>query len=150
MCDARVGECLYRIFIQFLIKELMMTRTPLFFMPVVLTAIAASPAHAGIFDKTPTDGAGVYVSGFVGVAIPFDADFDGTQNPDVGVPGVDGADASIDANLDSDVYFGGAIGGRVLVVINRRLLFLLIHSMKFGGRRNKKSFPISAVALALE
>ena len=90
-----------------------MTRTPLFFMPVVLTAIAASPAHAGIFDKTPTDGAGVYVSGFVGVAVPFDADFDGTQNPDVGVPGVDGADASIDANLDSDVYFGGAIGGRL-------------------------------------
>ena len=29
------------------------------------------------------------------------------------MPGVAGADASIDANLDSDVYFGGAIGGRL-------------------------------------
>ena len=111
MCDARVGECLYRIFIQFPIKELMMTRMSFLFMLTTLTTMTAAPAHAGIFDRTPTDGAGVYVSDFVGVAIPFDADFDGTQSPAEGVPGVAGADASIDANLDSDVYFGGAIGG---------------------------------------
>ncbi len=80
---------------------------------IAVTIAAATPVHAGIFDKTPTDGAGVYVSGFVGVALPSDTDFDGTQNPAAGVPGAAGGPASIDANLDSDVYFGGAIGGRL-------------------------------------
>lgn len=73
----------------------------------------ASTAQAGIFDKTPTDGAGVYVSGFVGGAFPFDADFDGTQQPVAGVPGTAGADANVQADLDDDVYFGAAVGGRL-------------------------------------
>jgi len=80
---------------------------------IAFTSISVVPAHAGIFDRTPTDGAGFYVSGFVGVAVPFDTDFDGTQNPAASVPGVAGTAASIDADLDSDVYFGGAVGGRL-------------------------------------
>ena len=70
-----------------------MTRISSIVTLAALTALSAAPAHAGIFDRTLTDGAGVYVSGFVGVAVPFDADFDGTQNPDVGVPGAAGAAA---------------------------------------------------------
>ncbi|WP_427450195.1 hypothetical protein [Litorimonas sp. WD9-15] len=73
----------------------------------------ASGAQAGIFDKTPADGSGVYVSGFVGGAFPFDADFEGTQQPAAGVPGAAGANADVGANLDSDVYYGAAVGGRL-------------------------------------
>jgi len=90
-----------------------MFRTAPLIAALALTALTAAPAHAGIFDKTPTDGAGVYVSGFIGVAAPFDADFDGTQDPAVGVPGAAGAPASIGANLETDVFFGGAVGGRL-------------------------------------
>lgn len=78
-----------------------------------LLAVSAAPAHAGIFDRTPTDGAGPYVGTFVGIALPFDADFSGTQNPEAGVPGVIGADADVQASLDSDVYFGGSLGYRL-------------------------------------
>ena len=75
-----------------------------------LLVVTASPAHAGIFDTTPADGAGPYVSGFVGIALPSDSEFEGTQNPDVDVPGAAGASAVVESDLDSDVYFGGAIG----------------------------------------
>lgn len=75
--------------------------------------VFAPAAHAGIFDRTPVDGAGVYVSGFVGGAFPFDANFDGTQQPADGVPGAAGADANVSADLASDIYYGGAIGGRL-------------------------------------
>jgi len=90
-----------------------MTRLTSILASAALAAVFAAPAQAGIFDKTPTDGSGVYVSGFLGVALPSDTDFDGVQNPEVGVPGVAGAAAGIDADLDSDVYFGGAVGGRL-------------------------------------
>lgn len=72
----------------------------------------ASTAHAGIFDFDPAKG-NVYVSGFVGLSLPSDADFTGTQAPAVGVPGAAGALADIQADLDSDAYFGGAIGARL-------------------------------------
>lgn len=90
-----------------------MIRFTAFFSAAALLAATAAPAHAGIFDRTPTDGAGPYVGAFVGVAVPFDADFGGTQDPEADVPGVAGDPASVDANLDSDVYFGGAIGVRL-------------------------------------
>ncbi|MEL7481083.1 MAG: hypothetical protein AAGJ29_05950 [Pseudomonadota bacterium] len=51
-----------------------------------------------------------YVSAFVGAAFPDDAELDGLQDPDVGSPGVAGAPANVVANLDTDVFFGGAIG----------------------------------------
>lgn len=78
-----------------------------------LLAVTASPAHAGIFDRTPADGAGPYVSGFVGIALPSDSEFEGTQNPDANVPGAADTPALVESDLDSDVYFGGAIGYRL-------------------------------------
>lgn len=87
-----------------------------FYHGVALTALSSllltSTAHAGIFDTDPAQG-GFYISGFVGGAFPFDADFEGTQNPGAGVPGVAGADANIEANLDTDVYYGGSVGVRL-------------------------------------
>ena len=73
---------------------------------------ASSTAHAGLFDFDPAKG-NVYISGFGGVAIPFDSDFDGDQNPAAGVGGVAGAAANVEAEFSSDVYFGGAIGARL-------------------------------------
>lgn len=94
-------------------REHTMTKFITLLATASLLAVSAAPAHAGIFDRTPADGDGPYVGAFVGVALPFDADFGGTQNPAEGVPGTAGADASVDADLDSDVYFGGAIGYRL-------------------------------------
>ena len=77
------------------------------------TSLTFTPAaHAGIFDTDPAPGS-VYVSGFIGGSFPSDADFEGTQAPAAGVPGVAGAAANIEADLDSDVYFGGAVGARL-------------------------------------
>lgn len=90
-----------------------MTRLTTLFATTAIFAATAAPAQAGIFDRTPTDGAGPYISGFVGAAVPFDSEFDGTQNPETGVPGTIGAPASVDSELDSDVYFGGAVGVRL-------------------------------------
>ena len=90
-----------------------MTKTFKTALMATITALAASStASAGIFDFDPAEG-GVYVSGFVGVSAPSDADFEGVQNPAAGVPGAAGADAAIEADFDSDVYFGGAIGAHL-------------------------------------
>jgi len=72
----------------------------------------STTAQAGLFDFDPAEG-GAYVGGFVGIAFPGDADFDGTQAPAVGVPGAAGAPAEIQADFDSDVYYGGAVGVRL-------------------------------------
>ena len=78
-----------------------------------LTTFAfASPASAGLFDFDPAEG-GVYASGFIGLAAPSDADFSGIQAPAAGVPGVAGAPANIEADLDQDVFYGGAVGVRL-------------------------------------
>ena len=72
----------------------------------------SSTAHAGIFDTEPAKG-GFYLSGFVGIAFQSDADFEGVQNPGPGVPGMAGAPARAQADFDSDVAYGGAIGARL-------------------------------------
>ena len=79
-----------------------------------ITAFAvSSTASAGIFDFDPAEG-GFYVSGFVGISAPSDADFDGVQNPETDdVPGTAGDPAVIEADFDTDIYFGGAIGARL-------------------------------------
>ncbi len=83
------------------------------FALAVLPAVLLAPsAHAGIFDYDPAPG-GFYASGFVGISLPSDADFEGVQAPAAGVPGVAGAPANVEADLDSDVYFGGAIGAKL-------------------------------------
>lgn len=86
------------------------------FKAAILAAITAfgvsSSAQAGIFDLDPAKG-GFFASGFVGISLPGDADFDGIQAPAAGVPGVAGAPASIQAGLDSDIYFGGSVGARL-------------------------------------
>ena len=78
-------------------------------LTLMSSVLLTSTAHAGIFDLDPAEG-GFYVSGFVGAAFPFDASFDGTQDPAAGVPGAAGADADIDADFDTTVHFGGRVG----------------------------------------
>jgi len=78
-------------------------------LAVLSSALLTTTAHAGIFDTDPAPG-GFYVSGFVGAAFPFEANFEGTQNPAEGNPGVVGAPAEIDADFDTDVHFGGRVG----------------------------------------
>ena len=73
---------------------------------------ASSTAQAGLFDFDPAEG-NFYASGFGGIAIPFDSDFEGVQDPAAGVGGVAGADANVEAEFSNDVYFGGAIGARL-------------------------------------
>lgn len=81
-------------------------------LAVATTFGVSTSAHAGLFDFDPAPG-GAYASGFVGIAFPGDADFDGTQAPAAGVPGAAGAPAEVQADFDSDVYFGGALGVRL-------------------------------------
>ncbi len=81
-------------------------------MTACILPFIASTAHAGIFDTDPAEG-GFYVSGFVGISSPGDADFEGTQAPAAGVPGVAGAPANIQADFDTDVYYGGAVGAHL-------------------------------------
>ena len=76
-------------------------------------ALCAVNAQAkGLFDTDPAEG-GFYVSGFIGAGFPNDSDFDGVQDPGPGALGVAGAPANVEAEFDSDVYFGGAIGYRL-------------------------------------
>lgn len=75
-------------------------------------AIGSSASAQGLFETTPADG-NLYVSGFVGVGFPSDANYEGVQTPAVGVPGTIGGPANIDAQFDDDVYFGGAVGARL-------------------------------------
>ena len=81
-------------------------------LTLMSSVLLTSTAHAGIFDLDPAEG-GFYVSGFVGAAFPFDASFDGTQDPAEGVPGAAGADADIDADFDTTVHFGGRVGAKL-------------------------------------
>ncbi len=78
----------------------------------VLVLCSAQTQAAGLFDTDPAEG-GFYASGFVGAGFRNDADFDGVQNPAAGSPGVAGATANVEAEFDTDVYFGGAIGYRL-------------------------------------
>ena len=84
------------------------------FLPRLTTTAAlcaglALPAAAQLPGSSPAEPS-FYVAGFVGGAFPQDADFEGTQNPDVGVPGAAGAPAEIDVSFDNDVFFGGVLG----------------------------------------
>ncbi len=76
------------------------------------SALLSSTAHAGIFDMEPAKG-GFYVSGFVGGAFPFDAEFEGTQSPGAGVPGAPGAPANVEVDFGTDAFFGGAVGAQL-------------------------------------
>lgn len=78
----------------------------------VLVFGTAGAGAAGLFDTDPAEG-GFYVSGVVGAGFKGDADFDGIQNPAVGSPGLAGAPANVEADFDTDVYFGGAVGYRL-------------------------------------
>jgi len=69
-------------------------------------------AHAGIFDRTPAEG-NVYVSGFIGGSFPGDVNFEGVQAPATGSPGTAGAPATVNAEFDTDIYYGGAVGARL-------------------------------------
>ena len=81
-------------------------------LTLVSSALLTSTAHAGIFDFDPAEG-GYYISGFVGAAFPFDADFDGTQNPAAGAPGVVGAPAEIEADFGTPAHVGGRVGTKL-------------------------------------
>ena len=74
--------------------------------------MAVSALAQSLFDTTPAEG-NWYASGFVGVGLPLDAEFDGVQNPVAGIPGAQGAPAIVDADLETDVFFGGAVGRRL-------------------------------------
>lgn len=78
----------------------------------LMVPFLASTAHAGLFDFDPAEG-GFYVSGFVGGSFPSDADFEGTQDPADGVPGTEGASAAVEADLDSDVFYGASVGAKL-------------------------------------
>lgn len=77
-------------------------------LTVLSSALLTSTAHAGLFDFDPAPG-GVYVSGFVGAAFPFDADFEGeVEAVTAGAPV--GTNIELEADFDTDVAFGGAVG----------------------------------------
>lgn len=76
-----------------------------------LVLCGAGVQAKGLFDTDPAEG-GFYLSGFVGAGFANDASFNGTQDPAAGSPGIAGAPADIDADFDTDVYFGGAVGYR--------------------------------------
>jgi len=78
----------------------------------VLVLCAANTQAKGLFDTDPAEG-GFYASGFIGAGFLSDTDFAGSQDPAPGSPGVFGAPANVEAEFDTDVYFGGAIGYRL-------------------------------------
>ena len=85
-----------------------MTKTLRGALLATITAFAvSSTASAGIFDFDPAEG-GFYVSGFVGISAPSDADFESDEDPVTDI-----SDVEVEADFDSDVYFGGAIGTRL-------------------------------------
>lgn len=78
------------------------------------TALAGTASAQGLFGSSPAEDS-FYVSGFVGAVFPGTASFNGTQNPDAAIPAavggsVAGAPASVDLDLGTDLYFGGALG----------------------------------------
>lgn len=79
-------------------------------LPAGMLALAiAAPVSAQLPGSSPAE-PGFYVSGFVGGGFPGDADFEGTQAPDPGSPGLAGDPANVDVEFDSDIFFGGAVG----------------------------------------
>jgi len=81
---------------------------------LVGTAMSGAAQAQGLFNSSPADDS-FYISGFIGGAFPSDADFSGTQEPDAAIPAavggsVAGAEANVDLDFGSDIYFGGAIG----------------------------------------
>jgi opacity protein-like surface antigen len=75
------------------------------------TAIAAMafPVAAQAQQSADVD-SGVYVTGRIGASLPSDFNLEGVQDPQAPSPGAAGAPANVDANLDSEVAFSGAIG----------------------------------------
>lgn len=75
----------------------------------------ASAAFAdGLFGSEPAEPS-FYISAFVGGGFPTDANFDGVQAPDAAIPAtvggsVAGANANVELDFGSDVFYGGAIG----------------------------------------
>ena len=88
-------------------------RPPSRLLAIAALILCATGAQAkGLFDTDPAEG-GFYVSGFIGAGFANDTDFDGTQDPALGSPGLAGAPANVEAEFDTDAYFGGAIGYRL-------------------------------------
>lgn len=79
---------------------------------IVATLGLSSSAQAGIFDFDPAEGS-FFASGFGGIAIPSDADFEGVQAPVGDVPGVAGDPANVEASFDNSFYYGGSVGARL-------------------------------------
>lgn len=79
-----------------------------------LLAAAAASALLPAAAAAQTDASsGVYVSANYGINFGYDVTFEGTQAPEAGVPGMAGAPASVEADLDSGDTFGVAIGYRL-------------------------------------
>ena len=62
-------------------------------------------AQAGLFDTVPAEG-GFIISGFGGLAIPFDSNFSGELV-------ASGAGADVDLDFDNSAFYGGSIGVRL-------------------------------------
>jgi len=77
-----------------------------------LALAAIAPATAGVFDTTPAEGR-LYVSGYGGINFGQDANFEGVQLPDIGVPGVAGAPALVGVDFGNSRTFGGAVGAQL-------------------------------------
>ena len=78
------------------------------------TILSGAAQAQGLFGSSPADDS-FYVSGFVGATFPGDADFSGTQEPDAAIPAavggsVAGAEANVDLDFGTDIYYGGALG----------------------------------------
>jgi len=79
----------------------------------LIAAMSFAPsAYAGLFNFDPAKG-GFYASGFVGLGIPDDAEFEGVQAPEGGVPGVANAPANINAAIGSDAFYGASLGAKL-------------------------------------
>lgn len=81
----------------------------------------ASGAGAIVLPMAPAaaqdvDG-GVYVRGGVGITLPSDFDLDGVQAPEGLSPGVAGAPANVEIDLDSDVTLVAAVGYQLPIVV---------------------------------
>lgn len=72
-------------------------------------AALAFPVAAQAQQSADVD-SGVYVTGRIGTSLPSDFNLEGVQDPQTPSPGAAGAPANVDAGLDSEVAFSGAIG----------------------------------------
>ncbi len=92
-------------------------RGSLLALSAFVTSVSMTPvafAQDGAVEKEAFEPkSGFYGTVLGGISLPSDSEYSGTQQPEVGVPGVAGAPANVNTEFSSGAFVSGAVGYRI-------------------------------------